>query len=119
MKKSSISLVVFGAYLVGTGTGLVFMPNTVLGILGLPPTDEVWIRVLGVVTLVLAYYYIQAARTNLRTFASWTVPARILVFFFFTGFVLAGWVGPVMSALGAIDLVGALWTAWALRKEKS
>jgi len=117
MNKTSTSLAVFGAYLIGMGAGLVFVPNTLLGMLNMPPTNEIWIHVLGVVALVLAYYYILAARANLRVFASWTVQARIVVFLFFTGFVLAGWVGPTLIALGAVDLIGALWTGWALRKE--
>jgi hypothetical protein len=118
MKRSSTSLLGFGVYLTGMGAGLVFIPNTVLGMLSLPPTNEVWIHVLGVVTLVLAFYYVQAARANLRLFAEWTVPARVAVFLFFTGFVLAGWVGPIMIVLGAVDLLGALWTGLALRTEK-
>ena len=118
MNKFSTSLQTFGIYLIGMGLGLVFIPNTVLGLLGLPPTNEVWIHVLGVVALVLSFYYIQAARANLRKFAEWTVPARIAVFFFFTGFVLLGWVGPILIALGAVDLLGALWTGWALRTER-
>jgi hypothetical protein len=118
MNKSSTSLLVFGVYLIGMGGGLVAIPNTVLGLLGLPPTNEIWIRVLGVVTLVLAFYYIQASRANLRSFAEWTVPARGAVFLFFTGFVLVGWVGPIMILLGSVDLLGAVWTGWALRAEK-
>jgi hypothetical protein len=55
MNKSSTSLLVFGVYLIGVGVGFVFMPNTVLGILSLPPTNEVWIHVLGVVILALAF----------------------------------------------------------------
>lgn len=118
MNKFSTSLSVFGVYLIGMGVGLVVMPNTVLGLLSLPPTNEIWIRVLAVVTLVLAFYYIQAARTNLHSFAEWTVPARVTVFLFFTGFVLLGWVGPIMIGLGLVDLLGAVWTCWALRAEK-
>jgi hypothetical protein len=118
MNKSSTSLLVFGAYLIGMGAGLVVMPNTVLGLLGLPPTNEIWIRVLGVVTLVLAFYYIQASRADLRSFAGWTVPARVAVFLFLTGFVLVGWAGPIMIVLGSVDLLGAVWTGWALRAEK-
>lgn len=118
MKKSSTSILVFGLYLVGMGLGLAAIPNLVLGMLGFPATDEIWIRVLGVVTLVLAYYYISAARADLKTFAQWTVPARIGVFAAFTAFVVLGFVGPVMILLGSVDLLGALWTGWALRAEK-
>jgi hypothetical protein len=117
MKKSATSLLVFGVYLIGMGLGLVFMPNFVLGTLGLPATDEVWPHVVGAMALVLAFYYISAARANLRPFAQWTVPARIAVFLAFTAFVFAGWVGPIMIILGGVDLLGALWTISALRAE--
>ncbi|MCC7187381.1 MAG: hypothetical protein IT312_01455 [Anaerolineales bacterium] len=118
MKKSSTSVLVFGVYLVGMGLGLVAVPNFVLGTFGLPATNEVWVRVVGVLALALAYYYISAARADLTTFAQMTVPARIGVFIAFTVFVLADLVGPVMILLGSVDLLGALWTWSALRSEK-
>lgn len=117
MKRSSTSLLVFGVYLIGMGLGFLFTPNMVLGIFGIEATDEVWPHVVGVLALVLAFYYISAARADLKTFAQWTVPARIGVFVAFAGFVIAGLVGPVMVALGAVDLLGALWTWWSLKAE--
>lgn len=117
MKKSSTTLLVFGVYLIGMGLGLVLMPNVVLRALGFPATDEVWTHVVGALALVLAFYYVSASRTDLRSFAKMTIPARIGVFLLFTGFVLAGWAGPVMIMLGAVDLLGALWTGSALRAE--
>jgi hypothetical protein len=118
MKNTSTTLLVFGWYLVGMGLGLVAAPNFVLGTLGMPATSEVWVRVVGVLALVLAFYYTSAARADLKPFAQWTVPARIGVFVAFAGFVVMGYVGPVMILLGSVDLVGALWTSWALRAEK-
>lgn len=118
MNKSAKSLLVFGAYLTGMGIGFLIMPNVLLGMLGMPPTDEIWSRVVGVLAFVLAFYYIQAARTDLRPFIQWTVYTRIAVFIFFSAFVLTGLAGPIMILLGAVDLAGALWTAWALRSER-
>lgn len=117
MKKSSTSLLVFGVYLIGMGLGFLFTPNIVLGIFGIPATDEVWPYVVGVLALVLAFYYISAARAGLHTFAKWTVPTRIGVFAAFVGLVIAGLVGPIMIMLGSVDLLGALWTGWALKAE--
>lgn len=117
MKKSSTSLLAFGVYLIGMGLGFLFTPNIVLGIFGIQATDEVWPHVVGGLALVLAFYYISAARADLKTFAQWTVPARIGVFVAFAGFVVAGLVGPIMIALGSVDLLGALWTRWALGSE--
>lgn len=117
MKKSSTTLLVFGVYLIGMGLGFLFTPNMVLGIFGIPATDEVWPYVVGALALVLAFYYISAARADLRSFAQWTVPARIAVFVSFVAFVVAGLVGPIMIMLGSVDLLGALWTRWALQAE--
>ena len=117
MNKSSTSVLVFGIYLIGMGAGLVFMPNVLLGMLGMPPTDEIWSRVVGVLALLLAFYYIQAARTGTKAFMQWTVYGRIFVFVAFVAFVLAGMVGPVMILLGGVDLLGALWAGSALRAE--
>ena len=117
MKKSSTTLLVFGIYLIGMGVGFLFTPNMLLGIFGIPATDEVWPHVVGAIALVLAFYYISAARADVRAFAQWTVPARIGVFVSFTAFVVAGLVGPIMIGLGAVDLLGALWTRSALKAE--
>lgn len=118
MNKSSVSVLVFGIYLIGMGAGFVFMPNVLLSTLGMPPTNEIWSRVVGVLALLLAFYYIQAARTETKAFMQWTVFGRIFVFVAFVAFVLAGMVGPVMILLGSVDLLGALWTGSALRAAK-
>ena len=117
MKKSSTTLLVFGVYLIGMGLGFLFTPNLLLGIFGIPATDEVWPHVVGAIALVLAFYYISAARMDLKAFAQWSVPARIGVFVSFVAFVVAGLVGPIMIMLGSVDLLGALWTRWALKAE--
>jgi len=117
MKTSAKTLLVFGIYLIGMGAGFVLMPNLLLAPLGFPPTTEVWSRVVGALALLLAFYYIQAARANLRPLIEWTVTGRMSVFVLFTLFVLAGWASPMLAVLGSFDLVMALWTAWALRKE--
>ena len=53
MSRSALSLRVFGFYLLGTGALLVFAPNLLLGLVRLPPTHEIWIRVLGVVVFIV------------------------------------------------------------------
>jgi hypothetical protein len=118
MKNSSKSILVFGIYLIGMGVGFIAMPNILLSLLGFPPTVEVWSRVVGVLALSLAFYYIQAARADLTLFVQWTVYTRIAAFLFFTGFTIVNLAGPMMILLGSVDLVSALWTEGALRKEK-
>lgn len=111
------SLVVFGWYLAAFGGALVLAPNPVLAAFGLPPTDEVWIRVVGVLVLIIAYLDLRLGRTGLVAFARLTVHARTGVLVAFAGFVLAGLAKPILIVVGAIDFAGALWTAAALRAE--
>ena len=108
-------MLVFGVYLIGMGAGLLFMPNFVLGTLGFAPSNDIWVRVVGALALLLAFYYISASRASVTAFMEWTVPGRIGIFVVFVLFVVLGWVGPIMIGLGAVDLLGALWTRSALK----
>ena len=65
--------------------------------------------------LLLGFYYLQAARTELTGFFRWTVYARSTVIIFFTVFVLLGYASPALILFGAVDLAGAIWTALSLR----
>jgi len=118
MTNSARSLFVFGLYLVVLGMVLLVAPNFLLGIFGLASTTEVWIRVVGMLLLLLAFYNIQAARKELTDFLQWTVYARSSVIVFFIVFVLLGLAKPQLILFGAIDSLGALWTALALRSER-
>ncbi len=115
MSRAAISILVFGVYVMFMGVLLLTMPNVLLGEVGYPTTDEVWIRVLGVVTLIMGYYYVVAGRNELVSFfkaSLLTRPARIGCF---AGFVVLGMAKPVLVAFGLIDLLAAVWTGLALR----
>ncbi len=110
MMTAEKSMMAFGAYLVPTGAALALAPAWILLPLGLPAPQEVWVRVLGLVVLALAAYYIQAARQEMRGFAEASVPVRMVVAAGFAALVLAGGWPPVLLLFGAVDLMGALWT---------
>ncbi len=112
------SLFVFGWYLAGLGTLLVLVPNVLFGLFGLPPTDEVWIRVAGVLVLVIAYLDVRMGREDFLPYARFTVHARVAVLVLFGAFVLAGLARPILIQFGAIDFAGALWTAAAIRRDQ-
>lgn len=119
MRQQSLwwSLVVFGVYLLLNAVGLTFAPNTVLALFGLPATQEPWIRVLGLLAGILGYYYIYAARLGLRFFYPATVHGRGVAAIVFLGLV-ATKVGPwQLLVFGAVDLLAALWTHLALKRQ--
>jgi hypothetical protein len=81
----------------------------------MPSTSEVWIHVVGVLVLFLAFYYIQVARQEMTYFFKLTVYTRSSLIIFFAAFVLLGLARPPLLLFGVVDLLGALWTAMALR----
>jgi len=118
MSRSAFSIFVFGIYLVILGVLLVAMPNVLLSLVRIPPTHEVWIRLAGMLLLILAFFYIQAARNNLAIFFRWTIYTRLSALFFVLAFVLSGLIGPIIVLFWLGDLAGAMWTGLALRSER-
>lgn len=116
MNPAAKSVFVFGVYLVVVGIGLLVAPHAFLAPLGFPPVaDPSWLRVLGVLTLVIAAYYLLAARAGLTVFFRWTVFVRGGVFVVFGALVLLRLAPAPLALLGAVDLAAALWTWSALR----
>lgn len=110
MTKAARSVFIFGIYLVFLGGALVVIPNVLLNVFGVPTTDEVWIRVAGVLALLVGYFYIQSAKNNIKEIFPLTVHARCAVMFFFAAFVMLKLVSPVLILFGAVDMCGAMWT---------
>ena len=115
MSYNARTVFVFGIYLVVLGITLIAVPNLLLSAFGFPATNEVWIRVVGMLVLILAFYYSQAARKELTVFFQWTVYARASVIVFFLTFVVLGFAKAALILFGAVDLLGAIWTGLALR----
>ncbi|MCA9955820.1 MAG: hypothetical protein H6657_29785 [Ardenticatenaceae bacterium] len=119
MVKSTQSVFVWSFYLLGLGSILVLIPNFLLGLFNFEPTEEVWIRVVGMLLLILAYYCFEAARHQLHPFYQWSVLGRASVIVFFTVFVLLKLAPVQLILFGMVDLAGALWTGFALRQEQN
>ena len=115
MSKAATSVLVFSIYLFFLGAILVAVPNLLLRVFGFPETGDVWIRVVGVLVLVLGYYYCNAARNDVTAFLRWTVHGRFSVLAFFGVFVLLDFAPPTLILFGIIDAAAATWTAFALR----
>jgi hypothetical protein len=119
MSRAAKSLFVFGIYLCGLGAALLLAPNLLLRAFGVPPTNEVWIRINGMFVLCLSFYYVQAARNELTVFIRWTVWTRVAVIFYFAAFVLWASGPKALLWFGLIDLLAALWTWLALRGDEA
>ena len=79
MSNAAKSILVHGIYLLGLGVVMITIPNVPLKIFGLPETNEVWIRVVGMLSLVVGYYYIQSARRDETVFFRSTILGSLLM----------------------------------------
>ena len=68
MRSASVSIKVFGAYVILTGITLLLAPNLLLSVLGFASTNEIWVRVLGAVAMVLGYYYWACGSAEAKAF---------------------------------------------------
>lgn len=120
MSKSAFSLMTYSIYLVGAGLVLVFNPNLMLSIFHTAQTNEVWIRIVGMVVVIIGSLDFMAARSELMIFIRWSVYARFSVPLFFTSFILLGYTSPtpILIFIGVLDAIAAAWTAISLRTEK-
>jgi hypothetical protein len=117
MSRGAMSVFVFSIYLYIMGFVLVVTPGTLVRIFEFPETDGLWIRVAGMLVVILAFYYSHAARADFRPFFVWTVIARTSVLLFFIAFVIAGLAPPALILFGVIDFAAAMWTLFAIRSD--
>ena len=116
MTPAARSIRVFAVYLLLLALVLLIAPNPLLQAFGLPPTSEVWIRVIGMLVAFLGVYYWTAAAAELTPFFRATLLTRFTVPAFFLVFVAAGWVRWPILLFGIVDALGATWTWRALRR---
>ncbi len=117
MSKSAKSLLFFSFYLFLVGLELLLIPGFFTKTFKLAETTEPYIRIVGVLAIILGLYYYNAARENLTSFFKVSIPGRIFYFVAVVGLVLAGIAPPVFTVFGLIDLSGAVWTWFTLRGE--
>lgn len=115
MTSTARSILYYSFYMMGIGLILFFTPNLILGIFGFPPTNDVWIRILGLLSFCAGVLYFYCGRTNQTGFFRISIPERIIFFLGMLGIVLFLPANPLLILIGIVDLFGAIWTALTLR----
>ncbi len=106
----------FGLYLVALGLGLLLAPNALLALFGQPAVTDPWLRVVGLVVLVVALYYLSAAQSGTEAFFRWTTWGRPMAGVALVVMIGAGLLPGFVALLAVLDLAGAAWTAVALHR---
>lgn len=116
MTPAGKSIYYFGFYLLGLGLILTAVPNFLLSTFQLPETNEVWIRVVGVIVFNIGLYYVFMAPQNNNTFLMLSVFTRLAILLWFIVFAVIGWAPYTLILFGLVDAGGAVWTYASLRK---
>lgn len=75
MSSATRSMAVWTGYGLLLGAGLLLIPNSILSVFQIEETEEVWIRIVGLLLLGYGAYYWKAVRAAFRPLcggASWS-----------------------------------------------
>ncbi len=118
MKNATLSIQVFGLYIMGLGLIAFFIPNSFFSFFGFHLTNEVWVRVLGAVIFPLGLYYLDMARQKVIPFFRATVWGRAIVALGMYTLVFTHLGEPRILGYAIIETLGPLWTYIAFKKGK-
>ena len=108
---------IWAVYLGAMGVGLLVAPNLLLRAFAVPETHEVWLRLVGMLCVFVAGLDWLAAGRELTLVFQWATVVRFTVPAFFGAFVALDLAPPALLLFAVPDLLGATWTALALRAD--
>ncbi len=118
MRRAKLSLQVWVLYTLLLGIGLMLIPGTLLGIFQIEEPADSWVKVVGVLALVLTVLYSYIIKESSANMYEATVYGRGVAVAGLVGIAFAA--GPWQLALfAAVDAIGALWTYFALRADNA
>ena len=118
MSYARISVFYYSLYLAGSGAVIAFAPNFVLGLVGLPPTNEAWIRIAGFLALALGSKGVHNSQFENRAQFQFDNYTRGSFGTFAAVLVALDMAPPILWILVLPDYLGVIWTQLALRADK-
>jgi hypothetical protein len=114
MKKFT-SLTVQMVYVAITGLQLIFVPNMMLSTFGIPPTNEIWIKNLGIIVFILAILYYYIRKTTDMEVVKATIWGRLVAA---GGIIVLALTSsmPILILFATFDIATAAWTWFELKK---
>jgi len=119
MSHTAKSILPFGIYLLIIGGLFLFVPEVMLIFAGVKTPPDVMSRIFGMIIIFMGYYYIVAARQDegMEKLFKATVYTRSSAIIFLTIFVFLSYANYLAIIFGLVDLAGALWTYFSLKKD--
>ncbi len=115
MTSAGRSVFVFGIYVLAMGLAVTFAPAAILALLRFPPAADEWIRMVGLLALVIGVYDMVSGRSNAMANIRASVPIRVGFAIGCCLLVVLRMMPISLLPIAVIDAAGAVWTAVALR----
>ena len=114
MNAPTISIYLWGIYVMLIGVFLFFIPHKTLSLFGHEKPKDHWIRVVGIIAFSLGFFYLNSAQNEVYSFYWASIYARIAGLIGFSGLVVFKMAKPKIILFGIIDAIGASWTLLTL-----
>ena len=115
MTPSGKSVFYFGIYGILAGLSFLVLPEKIIVLTQLPEISIGWARTIGLLALVIGTYDIVCGRADLKLFIKASIYVRLGFALGATLLFVSGQMPFTVILLGAVDALGALWTALALK----
>lgn len=109
----------FAFYMVFEVVMLLWSPPAFLQMVGIAPGAALWLRVIAGIVAGLTIYYFKISRAQIAALYPITVYERSTVFVATAGLYIFDALPLIVLLVGIVDLLGALWTWWAIARTKS
>ncbi len=120
MSRAGRSFFWFGFWVLGCGLTLALFPGFLMGIASITASSDIMMRVFGTVLVYMAVYYFVAGRgRGFDALYRVSVYTRFSAPVFVGLFVLILKANPLIVIFTAVDALGALWTAIALKRDQA
>jgi hypothetical protein len=117
MKNTINSMYAQLVYMLGMGFSLLLVPNFVLSLFGVSPTNDGWIRIVGALALTLVVEYYTMIQQQNTAFFMGTVWGRYLFCGILVLLVALGYVEKPVYLFAVLEAGLAGWTHFSLKKQ--
>lgn len=114
MDATAFSIYAFGTYEIMAGLGFLAFPNSILSFLRMEKSIEPWIRIVGILAILIGYYHFMIGRLGINDLYWPTIYARILFIVLLALLVLAKKAPKKIILFGIASLLSTIWTYWTL-----
>jgi uncharacterized protein YjeT (DUF2065 family) len=120
MSRAGRSFFWFGFWVLGCGLTLAVFPSIMMRIAAITASSDIMLRVFGSVLVYMAiYYFVAGRRKGFEALYKASVYTRFSAPIVVGAFVLILKASPLIVIFTAVDALGALWTAIALKRDQA